>query len=321
MSFMVPQHMRPIDYRPDENARAAPAIGLENVRKSFGKLKAVDNLSLHVPEGCIYGFIGPNGSGKTTTLRMIMNLIVPDGGRLSVLGKSEPSARRRLIAYLPEEKGLYKKMTAREQILYYGTLKGMPRAALLDATQTWLERLDLVAAADKRIEELSKGMGQKVQFIATVVTNPRVLILDEPFSGLDPANADVLLATILELKKQGVTILYSTHEMEVAERLCDRVCMIHKGRKVLDGTLDEVRAGADVIRLRTSGGAALLASLPDVELVKDHGNMQDVRFAGDSMDLLRKLVASTRVDRFETLRMPLHEIFVNIVKSAGGVPQ
>ena len=292
------------------------AIAIRNVSKTFGQHPAVASLSLDVPEGSIYGFIGPNGSGKTTTIRMIMNIILPDTGDIQVLGAHATSAARDDVGYLPEERGLYKKMQVRRLLRYYGRLKGRSLAALDPVITDWLQRLQLTEWADKRVDQLSKGMAQKVQFISAVVAKPKLLILDEPFSGLDPVNAESLRDAVLEMRRQGTTIVFSTHDMSAAERLCDRIFMIFKGQKVLDGSLDEIQAryGHDTVRVRTSGGAAALSGMPEVESVNDHGNSQDVRLKGDPQAFLQKLVQKAAVQQFEISKPSLHDIFVRIAR-------
>jgi ABC-2 type transport system ATP-binding protein len=296
------------------------AIQIRDVTKQFGTLRAVDALSLDVPEGAIYGFIGPNGSGKTTTIRMIMNILVPDTGSIQVLGHSSQSAIRDEIGYLPEERGLYKSMTVRHVLRYYGQLKGRTTAELDPAITEWLERLQLGAWADRKVQTLSKGMSQKVQFISTVVARPKLLILDEPFSGLDPVNADALRDAVLDLRRRGTTIVFSTHDMFAAEKLCDGIFMIFKGHKVLDGTLDEIQSqyGQDTVRVRTAAGLAALDGLPGVDAVTDAGNFQDVRTTGDPQALLARLVQRTAVYHFELKKPSLHDIFVRIVKPDAG---
>ncbi len=290
------------------------AITIRDVTKSYGPQVAVDGLSLDVPRGSLYGFIGPNGSGKTTTLRMIMNILLPDRGDIAVLGERDTRTARDRVSYLPEERGLYKKMSVRRLLRYYGGLKGMKAGPLDAAIGTWVERMGLSDAVDKKVDALSKGMAQKVQFIASVVAGPELLILDEPFTGLDPVNREVLKDAVLDLRKAGTTIVFSTHDMAVAESLCDRIFMIFRGRKVLDGTLDEIQDqyGTDTVRLRTADGAAALEGLAGVESVADSGNVQDVRWAGDPQDLLRALVDRTEVYHFEITRPSLNDIFVRI---------
>ena len=294
------------------------AIEIRSVTKQFGSVVAVNDLSLAVPLGSIYGFIGPNGSGKTTTIRMIMNILVPDRGNIMVLTHPSQSPIRDEVGYLPEERGLYKRMTVRQVLRYYGQLKGKPVSQLDPIIKHWLERLQLTEWADKKVQALSKGMSQKVQFISTIIAQPKLLILDEPFSGLDPVNADALRDAVLDLRRNGTTIVFSTHDMSAAEKLCDRIFMIFKGNKVLDGTLDEIqsRYGQDTVRVRTSAGASLLARQPEVESVNDLGNVQDVRLKGDPQAFLAKLVQQTAVYHFELKKPSLHDIFVRIVKPA-----
>jgi ABC-2 type transport system ATP-binding protein len=290
------------------------AIRLSGVTKRFGSVNAVQGLDLTVPTGSLYGFIGPNGSGKSTTLRMIMHILLPDEGQVEVLGEQGTGAAHDHVGYLPEERGLYKKMTVRRLLLYYGQLKGGHRADLERDIESWLARMDLTKWTDKKIDALSKGMAQKVQFISSVVARPRLVILDEPFSGLDPVNADVLKDAVLSLRKDGATVVFSTHDMGVAERMCDRIFMIHKGKKVLDGTLDQIQAhyGQDTIRVRTSDGVGALDDIPGVEEVSDLGNMQTVRFQGNPQQLLERLIDRTSVYHFEVTKPSLHEIFVRI---------
>lgn len=289
------------------------AIELSGVRKMFGTSVAVDDLSFSVPVGTISGFIGPNGSGKTTTLRMLMNILRPDQGTIQVFGTPKANTRRSDISYLPEEKGLYRKMKVSDQLRYIGQLRGARGAALEASITDWLQRLGLASYAEKRIETLSKGMEQKVQFIAATLGSPKLLILDEPFSGLDPATSELLMQLVLDLKRTGATVLFSTHDMACAERLCDRICMIFRGRKVLDDTLDAIQKTSGVLRISVEGGALTLAQLPEVTVLRERNGFYDVRVSGDPQELLRKLIALGRVDHFEHARSSLHDIFVNIV--------
>jgi ABC-2 type transport system ATP-binding protein len=292
------------------------AISLTGITKQFNGTLAVDDLSLAVPAGSIYGFIGPNGSGKTTTLRMIMHILLPDRGEIEVLGSRDTAAARDKVGYLPEERGLYKKMTIRRLLRYYGRLKGETKSRIDASIDDWMRRMELPGLLDRQIETLSKGMSQKVQFVAAVVSNPTLLILDEPFSGLDPVNAQVLKDAVLEMRRRGATVVFSTHDMATAERMCDRIFMIFRGRKVLDGSLESIQDqyGADTVRIRTSLGAAALTDMPDVEAVNDFGQMQEVRLAGDPQAFLARLSARAAVYHFEVTRPSLQDIFVRIAK-------
>ena len=290
------------------------SVEIRDVTKTFGEVVAVDDLSLDVPAGSVYGFIGPNGSGKTTTLRMIMNIFYPDGGNITVLGDSAPGACTDRIGYLPEERGLYRRMKVREVLRFYGELKagrGVNREV-----DEWLGRMDLSAWADKKVETLSKGMSQKVQFIASVVSNPEVLILDEPFAGLDPVNTDVIRTAVLDLQEKGTTVIFSTHDMSMAERMCDFIFMIFKGRKVLDGTLASIQDeyGDDTLRVSCDGGGAAISDIKGIAKVNDFGQTQDIRMVkgADPQEILAAIMARTAVKKFEVTRPSLHDIFVRI---------
>ncbi len=289
------------------------AIQLLNVSKIFGATAAVDDVSLTVPEGAVYGFIGPNGSGKTTTMRMIVNIIYPDRGSIRVFG-DPPALRSGAIGYLPEERGLYRRMAVRPLLEFHGELRGGRRVTA--EIDTWLERLDLAHCATQRLETLSKGMSQKVQFIAAIVPQPRLLILDEPLTGLDPVSAESIRSAILDLRRRGTTVILSTHDMGAAERMCDSIFMIFRGRKVLDGTLESIQQqfGDDTIRVDAEGAAALLAGLPHVEKLRDLGRIQEVRMSRgcDPQQVLQALVARTRVSSFAVVKPSLEDIFVRI---------
>lgn len=294
------------------------AVEIANVTKTFGEVAAVNDLSLRVPEGSVYGFIGPNGSGKTTTMRMIANIFYPDRGTVRVFGHPLMGARSELIGYLPEERGLYRKMAVRPLLEFYGELRsGRKVTAEVNA---WLKKLDLANWAARKVETLSKGMSQKVQFIAAVVPQPRLLILDEPFTGLDPVSADAIRGAVLELRRDGATVILSTHDMNVAESMCDYIFMIFRGRKVLDGTLAAIQEhhGNDTIRVATGGGLAILDGLPGVEKVRDFGQVQELRMARgcDPQQVLRALVARTSVTSFAMMKPSLQDIFVRIAGPA-----
>jgi ABC-2 type transport system ATP-binding protein len=299
------------------------AVDVREVDKSFGTTRAVQGLSCVIPQGAVYGIIGPNGSGKSTTLRRITRIHHPDSGSIEVLGENATAgdAASDRIGYLPEERGLYRKMLVGELLIFFAGLKGMREAEARKQARAWLARLGLPDVERKKVEALSKGMAQKVQFIATILHRPELVILDEPFSGLDPVNMEVLKDAILELRKGGTTVLFSTHDMDVAERMCDFILMIYRGRKVLDGTLDEVRAqfGADTLRVRTTGAPVDLHRLPGVARVNDFGRLQELRLqpGADPQAVLRALLAGggpggPAIEHFEITRPRLHDIFVRI---------
>ncbi len=296
----------------------SPAVRLIDVSKSFDGHTAVDTLSLEVPEGCIYGFLGPNGSGKTTTIRLILHLVLPEGGEVEVFGKREVRACNDRIGYLPEERGLYRKLTVNRQLALFARLKGISGRAARESSRYWLERLGLLEWGDKKIETLSKGMVQKIQFITSIINQPDLLILDEPFSGLDPVNAELTREVIMGLRRLGKTIILSTHDIATAEDLCDRVFMIFRGRKVLDGSPEKIRSehGGEVIRVRFEESLVPeLGEIRGVESLRDSGRDKVIRFAGDPQEILKELVQRGRVVNFEVSRPSLREIFVRI---AGG---
>lgn len=292
------------------------AVEIHDVSKTYGTQIAVNRLSLTVPEQTICGLIGPNGSGKTTFLRMIMRITYPDSGSgfIRVLGNDRLGAVSDAIGYLPEERGLYKRMKVIDLLRFYAELKGC-RNVKQDVDH-WLERMQLTDAAHKRVDALSKGMAQKVQFIATVINGPGLIILDEPFSGLDPINTDVIRDSVLDLRRNGATVIFSTHDMPVAERMCDFIVMMFKGRKVLDGTLDSIQQtyGSDTIRVRLENPGVSLADLPGVMRVSDLGRFQELRLEKDRdpQRVLSELVKRTGVLHFEVTRPSLHDIFVRI---------
>ncbi len=292
------------------------AVELSNVTKRFGRQTAVDQLDLAVPEGSIYGFIGPNGSGKTTTIRMILRIFQPDAGSVTVLGKSSGSAADSRLGYLPEERGLYKRMKVFDVCRYYARLKGHYDC---DADiHSWLEKLGAADWAGKRVDALSKGMAQKVQFITSVVARPQLLILDEPFSGLDPVNLEVLRDAVLEMRERGTTVIFSTHDMEVAERLCDTIFMIFQGRKVLDGSVDSIQQqyAGNQVTVRLASGAAL-PQVAGVESITERGREFVLHLAAEhsAQAVLSQLIGhGSEIERFEIQRPSLHDIFVSIAR-------
>ncbi len=298
-------------------------VAVDAVTKRYGDFTAVRNLSLAVSAGSVYGLLGPNGAGKTTTIRMIMNIIGPDEGSIHLFGGGatgrEHSAR---IGYLPEERGLYRKMKVLDLLVFLAETKGMGRQAAKREAQGWLERLGLDGWGLKRIDSLSKGMQQKVQFISTILHRPELVILDEPFAGLDPVNSQVLKDTVLQLARDGTTILFSTHIMEQAEKLCDSVCIIARGEKVLDGTLSEVkrtRGGRNVVVAVERGVASLDGVLRDRSMVAkadNYGQYAEVELAegADPQRLLQAVIGTgARLVRFEITEPSLHKIFIDAV--------
>ncbi|HEY5240004.1 MAG TPA: ATP-binding cassette domain-containing protein [Polyangiaceae bacterium] len=306
-------------------------VELRGVTKRFAAHVAVRGLYLSVPRGVIYGLLGPNGAGKTTSIRMVNDIVKPDTGTIALFGTLAPGrAAQRRIGYLPEERGLYPKMTVRRVLTFLAELRGLDRADVAPRITRWLDRLELGKWTDAKIESLSKGMQQKVQFIATVLHEPDLLILDEPFSGLDPLNADVLRDIVREQKAAGRTILFSTHLMEHAEQLCDALCILARSERVLEGSLASVKArardarNAYRIELAREGGAppAALATGPGMVVTRlpGDGHAFDVELdpGRPAGELLRRLVdAGEEIVRFERHVPSLHEIFVDHVRRHG----
>lgn len=269
------------------------AVRIENVHKSFGALRAVAGVSITVPQGVICGFLGPNGAGKTTLIRMVMDIIRPDSGHITLLGNVAPGHAKDRVGYLPEERGLYKKMTVRQILIYLGLLKNMRRSAVNAAVTAGLDRLGLANWIDRRVEELSKGMQQKVQFLAATINDPELVILDEPFAGLDPINLDVIKSLMIEMRANGRTVVFSTHMMEQAERLCDVLILVNKGVVVFDGVLDQLQARfpSNSVVIETDDGAEFVAALPEVfsvERQNDRALLITLRDGADSQTLLRR---------------------------------
>ena len=292
-----------------------PTLVLEHVSKSFGEFTAVSDLSLQVRPGRVFGLIGPNGAGKTTTIRMIVNITVPDSGRIELFGQQMNTALQDRIGYLPEERGLYKRMKVGEQLRFFAELKHLRGQEAEARIDSWLGKLQLTAWKEKRTKELSKGMQQKVQFITSVIHDPDLVILDEPFSGLDPVNVDLMKETILEQKAAGKTIILSTHQMEIAEKLCDDVCMINKSRKVLDGKLREIKRGfsRNAVALQFEGGDGLLNDPALVANIRRNGEDFEVLLVPgkNPQELLRRLVdAGVAVTKFDLVEPTLHDIFI-----------
>jgi ABC-2 type transport system ATP-binding protein len=300
---------------------AAPVVRFRDVRKRFGTFVAVDGVSFDVPPRTIFGILGSNGAGKTTSIRMLMNIFRPDSGDVEVFGERMSEALKPRVGYLPEERGLYRKMRVEEMLRFFGRIKGRHRDFLDPRIDQWLDRMGLTGWRNRRVEELSKGMSQKLQFIVTVVHAPDLLVLDEPFAGLDPVNRDVLRDAVLELRREGMSVVFSTHVMEQAERLCDALVMLHHGKIVVSGSLDQVRASeghrAVHVRHRLKPGFGL-EGLPGVLEVSDHGREAELtlREGADPTAVLRALLDRADVDRFEVRDPSLHEIFKRMVGTA-----
>jgi len=298
-----------------------PTLILDDVSKSFGDFKAVSNLSLSVKGGRVFGLIGPNGAGKTTTIRMIVNITVPDSGRIELLGQPMTTALQDRIGYLPEERGLYKKMKVGEQLRFFAELKSVSGKDADERIDKWLRKLQLQDWKDKRTKELSKGMQQKVQFITAVIHDPDLLILDEPFAGLDPVNVEVMKEAIVELRRANKTIILSTHQMEIAEKLCDDVCMIYRSRKVFDGRLREIRRSfaRNAVALRLEGSDGVLNDPELVASIRPVGEEFEALLApgANPQVLLKRLVdAGVPVSKFELVEPSLHDIFIEKVREA-----
>jgi ABC-2 type transport system ATP-binding protein len=289
-------------------------IELNEVTKTFGSVKAVDKLSLSVPKGSIYGFIGPNGSGKTTTIRMIMKIFYPDSGTIRVNEKEHNGERLDNVGYLPEDRGLYKKMKIKDVLMFHGELDG--GSNLKSKIDFWLNKLDLIDFADKKVETLSKGMRQKLQFIATIMNEPEIIILDEPFSGLDPVNSEILKDAILDLQKKGSTIIFSTHDMSMAEKMCDNIFMIYKGKKVLDGTLNQIQDqyGTDTLVVQTEKGESALSGIHGIQKINNFGKIQEIKLDSnaDPQKILSDIMKNTAITKFEITRPSLNDIFIRI---------
>jgi ABC-2 type transport system ATP-binding protein len=299
----------------------ASSLELRDVRKSYGKFVAVDGVSFTAPAaGSIFGLLGPNGAGKTTTIRMIMDIIAPDSGEVLVFGKHRGPAELRRVGYLPEERGLYRKMSVLEQLLFLGEILGRKRRDLLPAIDLWLERVDLGQWKKSKVEELSKGMQQKVQLIGTLLHEPELLILDEPFSGLDPINQELFRDLFIEHRRQGRTVILSTHGMELAERLCDHICLISHGKVILTGGLKEIKrqVAGNAYRVVAEGDLERIVDLPEVE----HAVIQDgvakllLRPDAEGSDALRRMVEFLRVHEFRSEEPELEQIFLKAVRDA-----
>jgi len=293
------------------------ALEIENISKRFGDFYAVKNLSFNIPEASIYGLLGPNGAGKTTTIRMVMNIIIPDEGAIKILdGKMDEGMKQR-VGYLPEDRGLYPKMKVGEILLFLADLKGLKRQEARKRIDFWLERFDLADWKQKKVEELSRGMQQKLQFIATVIHQPEIIILDEPFAGLDPINTKLLKDIMLEMRGKGGTIIFSTHRMEQIEMICDSICLINKAERVLEGNLNQIKKqyGKNTVVLDYEGDAGFIKNFPETDKIDDYGKFMEIKIKEqtDPQDLLNKLVGRIKINKFEVREPSLNAIFIDIV--------
>ena len=302
-------------------------LELRSVRKVYGDTVAVDDVSTAVPPGTIFGLLGPNGAGKTTTIRMVMDIIAPDSGEILLFGRPRTRDDLERIGYLPEERGLYRKMGVEEQLAFLGRLRGLSRSDAQERAKSWLERLELADRAKSKVEELSKGMQQKIQLAGTVIHEPEVVILDEPFSGLDPINQGLFKDLLASFKAEGRTILFSTHVMEQAEKLCDHICLISKGRTILDGALADIKRqmGGSSYLLVARGDLAAARPVPGVEaVVQDEdpsvGPARRARLIlvadADPAAVLHALADRLEVVEFRSLEPDLEEIFIKAVRDA-----
>ena len=292
-------------------------LSLNHVHKSFGKVQAVKDLTLSIEEGTIFGLLGPNGAGKTTTIRMIMQIIMPDSGEIRLFEQPNSPELLEKVGYLPEERGLYGKMKVGEQIIFFAELKNIPGREAEKRARQWLERFQMTDVWDKKLEELSKGNQQKIQFIVSILHEPRLVILDEPFSGLDPVNTQLIKDIMLEMKEAGCSIIFSTHQMDQVERLCDAICLIDKGEAVLQGDLREIkrRFGRDTVILEYDGENNFFENLDYVKKVNDYGNYVEIHLTDGkrAQDLLKSALQRVQVLKFELVEPTLNEIFIRTV--------
>lgn len=299
-------------------AASETTVKLDRVTKSFGEFTAVRELSLDARAGRVYGLLGPNGAGKTTTIRMIVNITAPDSGTISLFGRKIDQALQDRIGYLPEERGLYRRMRIVDQLRFFAEIKNMRGKQVESKIDEWLARVKLSEWKNKRSMELSKGMQQKIQFITSVIHDPDLLILDEPFSGLDPINTELMKEIVLDLKRAGKTIIFSTHQMEVAERICDDICLLNRSQKVLDGSLREIKRGfgRNSIAVRCEGGDGVLDDPEFVSKLVRHADEAQALLApgANAQTLLKRLIDSGAViGKFEMMEPSLNDIFITKV--------
>lgn len=293
-------------------------IEVKDVVKQYSGHRALDGVSLDVPKGTIYGLLGPNGAGKTTLIRIINCITAPDSGEVLLNGKKLQPEDVRLIGYLPEERGLYKKMKVGEQAVYLARLKGMTKQDALKALKFWFEKFEIQDWWNKKVEELSKGMAQKVQFITTILHKPDLLIFDEPFSGFDPVNTDLLKREIIDLRNQGATIIFSTHNMESVEELCENISLVNKAKIVLQGNVAEIRSAyaSDSLFVKTDGAVSLENDVKIISQTEKNNAVETVlkRINGKSNnEILQEIIAQTTVFSFEELLPTMNDIFIRTV--------
>lgn len=292
-------------------------LKLNKVSKYFGDYKATNDVSFSVQKGTIFGLLGPNGAGKTTIIRQITNIYFPDSGEITLFGESVSSKHQNIMGYLPEERGLYKKLKVIEQLIYFGELKGLSKKEAEKRARLWLIKLGANDWIDKKIQELSKGMQQKIQFISTILHDPEFLILDEPFSGFDPVNAELLKDIILELKNQGKTIILSTHVMSQVEQLCDEIVLINKGKIILEGKVREIKKsfGRNNLKIEFDGSDEFLNSIESSKIINRSNHSVEIKLENesDSKQIFDSINDSTFVYKFELAEPSLHEIFINTV--------
>jgi ABC-2 type transport system ATP-binding protein len=292
-------------------------IELNKVRKCYESFVAVDDLSFNIEEGAVFGLLGPNGAGKTSTIRMMIGITVPDAGEIRMFGKPFERKSLQRVGYLPEERGLYKKMKVLDQLVFLGQLHGLDAGVARQKALAWSQRLEISGWLEKKVEELSKGMQQKIQFVATLLHDPHFIVMDEPFSGLDPVNAVLLKDVLLDLKAKGKTILFSTHQMDQVEKLCDSICLIDHGKAVLQGDLKQIKAqyGKNNVQIEYEGDGDFLQKSQLVGSYNNYGNYVEVRLApgADSQQLLRAVAERSRISKFELMEPSLEEIFIETV--------
>jgi ABC-2 type transport system ATP-binding protein len=292
-------------------------VELEKVSKSYDHFVAVDDLSFNIEQGSVFGLLGPNGAGKTSTIRMMIGITAPDSGVVRAFGRPFSRESLKKIGYLPEERGLYKKMKVLDELIFLGELHGLAAATARQRATEWCERLEIAEKLQSKVEELSKGMQQKIQFIAALVHDPDFIIMDEPFGGLDPVNAALLKDVLLDLKKKGKTILFSTHRMDQVEKLCDTICLINRGKSVLQGDLKRVKAqyGKNNVQIEYEGNGNFVEQNKLVQSFNNYGNYVEVRLApgADAQQLLRMASEHSRISRFELMEPSLEEIFIDVV--------